>query len=341
MNHMQPLLSSSLWIHCLPEPVLVFDPIDGHILYANEIAAQLFECSLAELIEKKVLELDAHLRNLLAWQAQAEIIKHNGHTKMTSIYRKQDGTTIPVEVTSMYCYDTVECIVSIIHDISEYTEKTEKITISLQEKEHLLKEIHHRVKNNLQTISSLLSLGSKKISDESLIQVLKDSQNRIHAIALVHEILYKSDIAGRVDMSKYLKYLVDTLIDSFGSLAADIIIEMKNEKLFCLMDTAMPCGLILNELISNSIQHAFTESLTEKKVKITLACEENGFIVLTVADNGIGFDQKNIEENMTVGLKLVSILTKQLNGVLNVKRENGMTFQIKFTAPQLLKVDNK
>lgn len=256
------LSSSSTFLsfgHCIPDPLIVFDPIEGKILFVNDLFAFLLEYSIPELMKKRVSDLDLHIPDLLTWQAQATALKHNGRVQTQSLYRKKNGDMIPVEISTVFCRDATECVVSVIHDISHFTKQNEKISISLQEKEQLLKEIHHRVKNNLQTISSLLSLGSKKIKSESVLNVLQESQNRIHAIATVHEILYKSDMARRVDMSKYLKYLIASLIDSFGSLAKGVSVKLNTQKLFFLMDTAMPCGLIVNELITNALQHAFTK----------------------------------------------------------------------------------
>ncbi len=322
--------------YCIPDPLIVFDPVEGNVLFVNDYFALLLGFSVSELMEKHINDLDYHIPDLLTWQAQTTALKHNGRIQTQSLYRKQNGDMLPVEISSVFCKDTAECVVSVVHDISKFIQQNEEISISLQEKEQLLKEIHHRVKNNLQTISSLLSLGSKKIKNESVLNVLQETQNRIHAIATVHEILYKSDIAGRVDMSKYLKYLIASLIDSFGPLAQGISINLNTQKLFFLMDTAMPCGLIVNELITNAIGHAFTKDTSSKIIEVTLNSNKDGELTLSVKDSGIGFHPNPENENISVGLKMVTILAKQLDGELKRYDGEGTEFRILFTAPDVI-----
>ncbi len=323
--------------HCLPDPLIVFDPIEGRVLFVNDLFALLLDYSIPELMKKRISDLDLHVPDLLTWQAQTTALKHNGRVQTQSLYRKKNGDMIPVEVSTLFCRDTTECVVSVVHDISHFTKQNEKISISLQEKEHLLKEIHHRVKNNLQTISSLLSLGSKKIKNESVLNVLQESQNRIHAIATVHEILYQSDMAGRVDMSKYLKYLIASLIDSFGPLANGVNVNLNTQKLFFLMDTAMPCGLIVNELITNAIQHAFTKDIESKVIDVSLSQNDEGQITLSVKDSGCGFHPDYENEDASVGLKMVTILAKQLDGELKRDDGAGTEFRVLFTAPDVIR----
>lgn len=181
-----------------------------------------------------------------------------------------------------------------------------------------------------------MSLGSKKIKNESVLNVLQETQNRIHAIATVHEILYKSDIAGRVDMSKYLKYLIASLIDSFGPLANGVRINLNTQKLFFLMDTAMPCGLIVNELITNAIGHAFTKETSSKIIDVALNINKGGELNLSVKDSGVGFHPNPENENISVGLKMVTILAKQLDGELKRYDGEGTEFRILFTAPDMI-----
>lgn len=323
--------------HCIPDPLIVFDPIEGKVLFVNDLFASLLDYSIPELMKKRISDLDLHIPDLLTWQAQTTALKHNGRVQTQSLYRKKNGDMLPVEISTVFCRDATECVVSVVHDISQFIKQTEKISISLQEKEHLLKEIHHRVKNNLQTISSLLSLGSKKIKSESVLNVLQESQNRIHAIATVHEILYKSDMAGRVDMSKYLKSLIASLIDSFGPLAKGVNVNLNTQKLFFLMDTAMPCGLIVNELITNAIQHAFTKDTAVKGIDIELYQNMDGQITLSVKDSGVGFHPDNENEEVSVGLKMVTILAKQLDGELKRDDGEGTKFRVLFNAPDVIK----
>jgi len=336
-----PLAIPLSFSDCIPDPIIIFDPIEGKVLFANDLFVLLLGYSMVELMDKYVYNLDFHTPDASAWQVQADALKHNGRIQTQTLYRKKNGNMIPVEISIGFCREGFECIVCVVHDISHLMKQTEKISISLQEKEHLLKEIHHRVKNNLQTISSLLSLGSKKIKNQSVLNVLQEIQNRIHAIATVHEILYKSDMAGRVDMSKYLKYLLASLIDSFGLLAKGVSVNLKTQKLFFLMDMAMPCGLIVNELITNAIQHAFTKDTAVKVIDIALSQNTDGKITLSVKDSGVGFHLDNENEEVSVGLKMVTILAKQLDGELKRIDSDGTEFRVIFNAPDVIREEEE
>lgn len=323
--------------HCIPIALITFDPMEGSVVFANELIASMLGYHVSEMLTKKVMDFDAHVQDLFGWQALAASLKHNGQVLTQSLYRKKNGDTIPVEISSMYCREVSESVVCAIHDISCYTKQTEEISISLQEKEHLLKEIHHRVKNNLQTISSLLSLGSKKIQNELALNALQDSQNRIQAIATVHEVLYKSDRIGRVDMSIYFKHLISSLIESFGSIAHDVKINMYIQNIFLVMDIAMPCGLIANELITNAIQHAFNADISIKNIDITMVQNSDSDIIFSINDNGVGFRDDTENKDTSVGLKLVKILVKQLNGQLEIMNQDGTEFRVLFSALDAIK----
>lgn len=330
------VINSLSWKHCIPEAMIVFDTMEGNIAFANEYMAELLGYENCEFDNIKITDIDVHIPSYPSLQAQFSALKHNGRVLTKSLYRHKDGHFLPVEIASSYCNEGMECVICIVHDISQYTEQTEKISISLQEKEHLLKEIHHRVKNNLQTISSLLALGRKKIKDKAVADVLQESQNRIHAIATVHEILYKSDYAGRVDMSRYIRLLTSSLVDGFGALGNGVLIEQNVEPFYFLMDTAMPCGLIINELVTNILQHAFDETQIDKKIMIALYTDNQGYTILKVTDNGKGFDIEEQDNTVSVGLKLVNILTKQLDGNMEIDSLNGTAFEFTFKAPDMI-----
>jgi PAS domain S-box-containing protein len=331
-----PMINSIVWKHCIPEAMIVFDTIEGNVLFANEYMVQLLGYKYDDFVNIKITEIDVHTPNYLSWQAQFIALKHSGRVLTKSLYLHRNGHFLPVEIASSYCNEGMKCVICIVHDISQYTEQTEKISISLQEKEHLLKEIHHRVKNNLQTISSLLTLGRKKIKDKAVADVLQESQNRIHAIATVHEILYKSDHAGRVDMSRYIRLLTNSLVEGFGALGNGVLIEQDVEPFYFLMDTAMPCGLIINELVSNAFQHAFDAAQIDKKIIIALYANNKGCIILKVTDNGNGFNITEQDSTVSVGLKLVNILAKQLDANIEIDSGKGATFQLTFKALDMI-----
>jgi Amt family ammonium transporter len=208
---------------------------------------------------------------------------------------------------------------------------TAKTEASLKEKEVLLREIHHRVKNNMQVISSLLRLQSRNVKDEQQIEMLKESQNRIKAMALIHEKLYRSKDLANIDFNDYIKNLVNDLFISYKVSTGKITMKMNIEAVSFGIDTAIPCGLIVNELVSNSLKYAFPGG-KDGEIKISLRTLEEGDIELIVSDNGVSIpkdlDFRNTE---SLGLRLITNLTeKQLQGKVELNRNKGTEFQIKF-----------
>lgn len=204
----------------------------------------------------------------------------------------------------------------------------------LEEKEVLLKEIHHRVKNNLQVISSLLYLNSKKIKDEDALHIFKDSQNRIKSIALVHERLYRSKDIAKISLKEYIQLLINDLFKSYAVNRSDIELQLNINDLFVDVDFAVPCGLIINEVVSNSLKYAFPGYKEENKkgiIKIEFSKNGKGETLLTISDNGIGmpeiFEEK---KKLSLGLQLVDTLVNQLEGCLEIDSNKGTAFIIKF-----------
>ena len=198
------------------------------------------------------------------------------------------------------------------------------------EKEVLLKEIHHRVKNNLQVISSLLNLQSNSLSDEKMKSAVKEGQSRVKSMALIHQTLYQSDRLSRIDMQDYIEKLLSFLSDTYRDEKKEIITGINAKNISLDIDTAIPLGLIINELVSNSFKHAFRN---KTKGKIEVVLEKPGSIEynLFVSDNGIGLaDNLDIEKADSLGLKLVNILTRQLKGKLTFHKNDVTVFSIKF-----------
>jgi len=216
-------------------------------------------------------------------------------------------------------------------EIVERKSAEEKLMASLKEKEVLLKEIHHRVKNNLQVISSLLNLQSRKICDDQVQAMLKESQNRVKSMALIHEKLYGSKNLALISFQEYIKSLVVYLFRSYDTTTGSINLKINlDEDVLLGIDTAIPCGLIINELVSNSLKHAFPKGRSGE-IGIELYREDDGSYALITRDDGIGlpegFDFKNTH---SLGLQLVNILVKQLHGSMDVDRSHGTKFTIKF-----------
>jgi two-component sensor histidine kinase len=210
-------------------------------------------------------------------------------------------------------------------------------TVSLHEKEVLLKEIHHRVKNNLQVISSLLNLQADQIDDISFKEKYRVSRDRIRSMALVHEKLYESENLSLIDFGDYVNSLANSLNMSYNpdNSRIDVKIEVgKNAGMFRI-ETAIPCGLILNEMLSNSFKYAFPGG-QKGNVNVFFGNigkkGEKPLFMLEVKDNGVGLPQDaKIESAETLGFQLISMLTDQLNGKLEVGREKGTSFSLTFT----------
>jgi two-component sensor histidine kinase/predicted transcriptional regulator len=218
-------------------------------------------------------------------------------------------------------------------EIQERQRIEQQLKASLKEKESLLKEIHHRVKNNLQIISSVLRLQSDFIKDDTILSLFNDSQNRIRSMALIHEKLYKSKDLLRVPMEDYIHDLTAGLFPSYTNRIGDVDLQIEAEGVYLNIDTAIPCGLIIHELVSNSLKHAFPEAQDGGPfVKVSLQPYQNDLqYLLTVSDNGIGFPEKiNFQETDTLGLELVCVFTEQLDGSIDLATGEGTTFTVAF-----------
>ncbi|MBE8990780.1 hypothetical protein IQ275_27155 [Nostoc sp. LEGE 12450] len=212
----------------------------------------------------------------------------------------------------------------------ERKQAEEQIKASLQEKEVLLKEIHHRVKNNLQIISSLLNLQAEYLKDNQALEVFKDSQNRIETMALIHEKLYQSQDLAKINFAEYIQDLVTNLFYSYNVNSSAITLKMNVEEVFLAIDAAIPCGLIINELISNSLKYAFSQRKTGE-ICIDFCSIETNLFTLAVSDNGVGFAQDfDFQATESLGLRLVKGLTHQLQGNIDFISYNGVKCKIIF-----------
>jgi len=213
----------------------------------------------------------------------------------------------------------------------------EQLNSSLKEKEVLLKEIHHRVKNNMQVISSLLNLQSGRIKSQDILEMFKESQDRIRSMSLIHERLYQSEDLARIDFSHYIQNLAKHLFQSYRIDPEAVVLQTDVRDVSLDINKAIPCGLIINELISNSLKYAFPQAKKADKKKgkkgeidIQLTAE-NGKVSLLVKDNGIGLPEDlDIEMADSFGLQLVTTLVNQLNGNIDIKGKPGATFKITF-----------
>ncbi len=257
-----------------------------------------------------------------------------GSCRFDWVHKRVDGSEFPAEVLlNAMEINGRKVIQAVVRDITERKHDEDRIKASLAEKEVLLKEIHHRVKNNLQVISSLLKLQSRYIQDDRVIEMLKESQNRVRSMALVHEQLYQSKDLSDINFAEYIQNLSHNIFQAYEIHAEGIKLETNIAACSLNIDIAVPCGLIINELVTNSLKYAFGE--IQGKIKIDFSLDNNRVCVLTVSDSGIGFPQDLDYRNArTLGLRLVGSLVKQIRGKIELLETIGTTFQIKFPKPK-------
>ncbi|MEO0968189.1 MAG: histidine kinase dimerization/phosphoacceptor domain -containing protein [Cyanobacteria bacterium J06639_18] len=265
------------------------------------------------------LELDAYLRGT---KSKYEVQHRMQHKNGSYLWFLARGNLIR-DKQDKPCY-----IAGSNTDISINKQIEEKLKISLKEKDILLKEIHHRVKNNLQIISSLLRLQARKIQDTKISGIFRDSQNRVRAMAMIHEKLYQSTEFAKIKICDYINNLAKNLIISYR-VSGLIKMKLEIEEIYLKIDTSIICGLIINELVSNSIKHAFTK-YNGNSIKIIFAALGDDKYLLKVSDNGIGINQDYLHQKQTIGLQLVWNLVEQIEGSINCEVKSGTSFEIVF-----------
>jgi PAS domain S-box-containing protein len=214
-------------------------------------------------------------------------------------------------------------------DISHRKKAERQIRQALAEKEVLLREIHHRVKNNLQIISSLLSLQAAYVKDETAREILKESQNRVRSMAIVHEQLHRAQNLSKIDFAEYVGNLATGLFRSYGVDPAVVGLRLDVGRAELNIDTAIPCGLIIHELVSNSLKYAFPSG-RKGWIHVSLRPGRDG-LVLKVSDNGVGFPKRPRKlESASLGLRLVEILAEQIEGVVTRRHGRGAECRITF-----------
>jgi len=250
-----------------------------------------------------------------------------------------DGSTIGVLVVQTYTEgvrygEEEKDILQFVSDqvaMAVYRKRTEaQIKASLKEKDVLLKEVHHRVKNNMQVISSLLNLQSRHIQDPAVLEMFKESQRRIRSMALIHERLYQSSDLSRIEFSQYLRNLATHLFHSYQVDSSRIQLRIEAEEVHLNINTAIPCGLIVNELISNALKHAFPKGRSGSLGLDLHKVAGDGY-VLRVKDDGVGFPETlDFRKTETLGMQIVSTLVSQIDGSIDLAREKGTEFTIHF-----------
>ncbi len=311
----------------------------GHFLDVNAALMQLLGYSAHRaLLDMKTI--DFHI-NAEAWQQWRDLMERKDVVRdLETSVRTLDGRTIWVRHSAIAVRDGAGKVLyyeGAIEDVTERKRMVEQLEASLQEKEVLLKEIHHRVKNNMQVICSLLNLQSRSISDPNTLTLLQECQNRIFSMALVHEQLYQSEDLASINFAEYIENLVNNLFSSYDVASSLVSVKVNVDNVSLSVDTAIPCGLIINELVSNSLKYAFPSGRAGE-ICIELHLDREKYFNLRVSDNGIGLPQ-NLEYQNTksLGLQLVTALTSQLSGTIALNRNMGTEFNIKFQDKRIFK----
>jgi PAS domain S-box len=313
----------------ISDPMLITDG-EGRVTFFNEHASALTGYSSAEAIGQSIVdvthsgETDGIRESIRKYEVrdfEDTIVTKKG---LTAIVR---GSSAPLKDADGKAIGTI----LLLHDITKEREADERIKASLKEKEVLLKEIHHRVKNNLQIISSLLNLQSTYIKDQQSLGMFRESQNRVRSMALIHEKLYQSKDITRIDFAEYIRNLAGNLIRSYGPNPATVKMIIDTDEISLGIDTAIPCGLIINELVTNSLKYAFPDDRSGE-IRVSMKHENMGQYRLVVSDNGTGLPGPfDLRETSTLGLQLVATLVDQINGTIEVNNKDGTEFIIRFS----------
>ena len=227
-----------------------------------------------------------------------------------------------------------EYILISVSGVSGTKETEMRLKDALEEKEVLLREVHHRVKNNLQVISSLLHLQAQFVNDPKIFGYMTDSQNRVRALGYVYEHLYRAKDVGRIDFSEYTTRITQSLLREYSSFAKRVCVKYEVPAINLNPDTSIPLGLILNELVSNALRHAFPDE-REGSIWIMLSANDDASYTLIIGDDGIGLPSGlDFDQTDSLGLLLVSSLVSQLDGTIALKRDQGTEFKISFQALQ-------
>jgi len=221
-------------------------------------------------------------------------------------------------------------------EIARHKRTEDQLQASLEEKEVLLKEIHHRVKNNLQLISSLLNLQARRINDQQSLTVFDECKNKVNSIALIHEKLYESEDLANINFGEYIYSLTNELFRTFPGNLSHIALNRDLEDVFLKVNKAIPCALIINELFTNTLKYGFPpEQKQEGEIVVQLKSTEKGKTTLIIADNGVGLPAHlDVNETKTLGMQIVNALVGQLHGSVQIDRSKGTKFIIEFQIDQ-------
>lgn len=317
---------------------------EGCIMDANPMAAEMFGYSRAALIGSSVEMLIPEALRDRHREHRADYIRHPRARPMglgiDLMARRKDGSEFPVEISLSYVSEDGGLAMALISDITP-RKKAERerenlikcLESAVAEKTVLLKEINHRVKNNLSVIGALLGLQADEIEDDRARAALAESQQRVLSMALIHEYLYADEHLDRVDFGKYIRQLSDQIGTAWTTSAGRVLLRVEGEQIDLPVNRAIPCGLILNELLSNAFKHAFPNG-RRGTITVRFRRAGPGRLSLVCEDDGVGVPEGLDWQNAnSLGLRIVQILAKQVDGTLNLDRSHGRTrFELLFPA---------
>ncbi|MCK5200402.1 MAG: cache domain-containing protein [Spirochaetales bacterium] len=309
--------------------------LEFNIVYWNPAAERIFEYSREEILGRSddiiiPPEILPEIKDLFKVLIDESTLNKEGIKSINDNITKS-GRRITCEWYNKALTDQngkVIGVIALVDDITDRKLIEDRLQKSLEEKKILLKEVHHRVKNNMAIISSFLSLQSMKSKDEYVRSLLLSSENRVQSMALIHENLYKSESLKDINVKIYIYELLMTLLDSYGYGADDISTKTEITQCELELDILIPLGMLINEIISNALKHAFY-NVDSPELSISLIKGKVNEIILTINDNGIGLpEESEINHNDSIGFMLIDGLAQQINSKMEIRRENGTEFKI-------------
>ena len=303
---------------------------DFKLVKVNKAHADLCKMTPEELVGKTCYEVVHGTREPCSGCPHRQTLKTK---KPATVELFEPRLGVYLQISTSPIFDNQGEVIGTVHIVNDITERKraeEQLKTSLKEKEVLLKEIHHRVKNNLQLISSMFHLQSGYGKNKQVLRILADNQNRVRSLALIHEKLYRSGDLARIAFGEYLRDLVANLLHSYTVGTGAVSLKMAVDEISLDIDTAIPCSLIINELVTNSLKHAFPEG-REGEISIDFHSHNDNKLTLVVSDNGVGFPKGlDFRSTESFGLQLAISLVNQLGAAIELDSSAGTAFEITF-----------
>ena len=311
---------------------IVMSDREGRVMRVNNEFMRLFGYKREEVLGRNIDELVMPSKYLNNGISITNKVVAGENVDFEAVRQQKDGKLIDVSVLAspIIADGEVVAIFAIYRDITERKRAEEKLRSALKEREVMLREIHHRVKNNMQIISSLLRLQSRQIRNKKILDLFNVGQNRIRSMALIHESLYQSSDMAKINFSDYINRLTTHLLSTYRVDMERIRMKVDVRDIYLDINRAIPCGLVINELVSNSLRHAFPES-KKGDVKVIMKANKQDKYSLVVKDTGVGFPEDvDFRQTESLGMQLVIDLISQLRGTIRLKRDKGTEFRVVF-----------